>query len=108
VEVHGAEELDRALASGARIVGVNNRDLATFRTSLDTTFALLARIPVGTVVVSESGIRTAEDAERLGAEGVHAILVGEAILKHPDPAAHARALSTCRRGERASAERTNV
>jgi indole-3-glycerol phosphate synthase len=97
VEVHDAGELDRALASGARIVGVNNRDLATFRTSLDTTFSLLDMIPAGTVVVSESGIRSAEDVTRLGGEGVHAVLVGEALLKHADPVAQTRALSACAR-----------
>ena len=93
VEVHSAPELDRALASGARIVGINNRDLADFRTSLDTTFGLLARIPAGVVIVSESGIRTPEDVERLGGDGVHAVLVGEALLKNEDPGAQARALS---------------
>ena len=93
VEAHGADELERALASGARVVGINNRDLTTFRTTLETTFSLLHQIPADVVVVSESGIRTAADVERLGREGVHAVLVGEALLREPDPAAAARALA---------------
>ena len=92
VEVHDRDELSRALDSGARIVGINHRDLATFRASLDTTFELLGSIPAGTLTVSESGIRTAADVERLGKEGVHAVLVGEALLRDEDPAAAARAL----------------
>lgn len=103
VEVHDEGELDRALASGARVVGINNRDLATFRTSLDTTFGLLSRIPAGTVVVSESGIRTPEDVERLGREGVHGVLVGEALLREPDPGEAARALAGRPRRERVGA-----
>ena len=100
VEVHGEGELDRAAGSGARVIGVNNRDLATFRTSLDHTFALLKLIRPGAVVVSESGIRTADDVDRLGAEGVHAVLVGEALLREADPAAAAAALAGRARSER--------
>jgi indole-3-glycerol phosphate synthase len=101
VEVHDAPELERALASGARVVGVNNRDLSTFRTALAHTFALLPMIPTGVTVVSESGIRTAADVDGLGAEGVHAVLVGEALLREPDPGAAARALAGRPRRERA-------
>jgi indole-3-glycerol phosphate synthase len=103
VEVHGADELQRALASGARLVGVNNRDLTTFRTTLDHTFALLPSIPADVTVVSESGIRTAADVDRLGSEGVHAVLVGEALLREPDPGAAARGLAGRPRRERVRA-----
>ena len=91
---------DLATGSGARVVGINNRDLATFRTSLDHTFALLPRIPAGVTVVSESGIRTPDDVARLGAGGVHAVLVGEALLRELDPGAAAAALAGQPRRER--------
>ncbi len=85
VEVHDARELDRALESGASIVGVNNRDLRTFTTSLQVTLDLLPSIPPECVLVSESGIRSGEDVERLGAAGVDAVLVGESLLRSEDP-----------------------
>ena len=85
VEVHGAEELDRALACGAEVVGINNRDLSTFRTDLAVTEGLLNRLPADAVVVSESGIREGADTVRLGRAGVDAVLVGESILRAPDP-----------------------
>lgn len=100
VEVHDAAELERALDSGASLVGINNRDLATFRTSLDHTFALLPGLGAGVTVVSESGIRTAADVDRLGAEGVHAVLVGESLLREDDSAAAARSLAGRPRRER--------
>ena len=103
VEVHDAPELARALASGARLVGVNNRDLTTFRTELERTFELLAMIPSTVTIVSESGIRTPADVDRLGAEGVHAVLVGEALLREQDPGAAARALAGRPRRERVRA-----
>lgn len=103
VEVHGESELERALASGARVVGVNNRDLTTFRTALAQTFDLLPLVPSDVVVVSESGIRTAADVDRLGAEGVHGVLVGEALLRAPDPGVAARALTGRARRERVRA-----
>lgn len=106
VEAHSGDEVERALASGARIVGINNRDLATFRTTLDTTFELLPRIPADVVVVSESGIRSSEDVDRLGGAGVDAVLVGESLLKHADPGAHARALAA--RPRRRRAEQANA
>lgn len=99
VEVHDASELERALASGARVLGVNNRDLATFTTDLDVTLRLLDRVPPETLVVSESGIRSPADVERLGGAGVHAVLVGESLLRLP-PArrgAAVRALAGVRR-----------
>ena len=103
VEAHDAAEVERALASGARVLGINNRDLDTFRTTLETTFAALEGIPSDVAVVSESGIRTPADVERLGRAGVHAVLVGEALLREPDPGAAARALAGRPRRERALA-----
>jgi indole-3-glycerol phosphate synthase len=99
VEAHDAAEVRRALDSGARIVGINNRDLATFTTRLETTLELLGEVPEDVVVVSESGIRERGDVQRLGAAGVHAVLVGEALLRSPDPGAAAAALAgVARRG----------
>ncbi|MEX1257069.1 MAG: indole-3-glycerol phosphate synthase TrpC [Gemmatimonadota bacterium] len=92
VEAHDGEELERALASGASLVGINNRDLRNFTTRLETTLDLLERVPEGIVLVSESGIRTSDDVRRLGARGVHAVLVGESLLRAPDPGAAAREL----------------
>ena len=83
-EVHTPEELDRALASGADLVGVNNRDLRSFTVSLETTFDLLRSVPADTVVVSESGIAETADVTRLDAAGVDGILVGEGLLRHAD------------------------
>lgn len=97
VEAHDAEEVDRALASGARILGINNRDLATFRTTLEVTFGLLDRIPDDILLVSESGIHAGEDAVRLAAAGVDAVLVGEALVRAGSGAAAlARELSAPR------------
>ena len=93
VEVHDRTELARALAAGAELVGINNRDLATFRTDLGTTLELLEEVPEDVLVVSESGIRGPQDAMALGAAGVDAILVGETLLRAPDPQAMARSLA---------------
>jgi indole-3-glycerol phosphate synthase len=101
VETHDARELERAVAIGARIVGINNRDLSTFRTDLAVTEGLLNRLPADTVVVSESGIRDGGDVERLGRAGVDAVLVGESLLKAPDPAAKVAELAAARRHEAA-------
>lgn len=84
VEVHDGAELARAKAAGARLIGVNNRDLRTFETTLETTFALLEQMPEGAVVVSESGIERRGEVERLAAAGVDAILVGEALMREAD------------------------
>jgi len=84
VEVHDAPELERALAAGAAIVGINNRNLATLKVDVGTTYALRARVPPGTIVVSESGQRTRADLERLAAAGVDAVLIGEAIMRSAD------------------------
>jgi len=93
VEVHDRSELRRALDAGARIVGINNRDLSTFETTIGTTLELAREVPEGVTLVSESGIRGAEDVGRLGAEGVDAVLVGEALLRAASPAEKSRELS---------------
>jgi indole-3-glycerol phosphate synthase len=87
VECHTAAELDTALGAGARLIGINNRDLATFETRIDTTLALLPRIPPGPIVVSESGFFTAADVRRVVAAGAHAVLVGEGLVRAHDVAA---------------------
>ncbi|MCS7207282.1 MAG: indole-3-glycerol phosphate synthase TrpC [Dehalococcoidia bacterium] len=92
VEVHTEAEMERALAAGAEIIGINNRDLHTFHTDLAVTERLAPRVPRGKVVVSESGIATRQDVVRVQRAGVHAILVGEALVTSPDPAAKIREL----------------
>jgi indole-3-glycerol phosphate synthase len=92
VEVHDVTELDRALASGAEIVGVNNRNLHTFEVTLETSLRLAERIPEGIVKVSESGIHSASDVKTLQAAGFQAFLVGEHLMKSADPAAALREL----------------
>jgi len=87
VEVHGEAELAWALAAGATFVGINNRDLATFAVSLDTTERLAGLVPGGVLVVAESGIRSRADVERMRRAGAHAVLVGEAFMEQPDPGA---------------------
>ena len=85
IEVHDAHELERALKLNARLIGINNRNLRTFETRLDTTLDLLTRIPAGRIVVTESGIQAQADVARMRAAGVHAFLVGEAFMKAADP-----------------------
>jgi indole-3-glycerol phosphate synthase len=87
VEVHDASELERAAALGAVLIGVNNRDLRDFSVELERTFELLGAMPAGAIVVSESGIRDASDLARLGDAGVHAVLIGEGLMRSTDPAA---------------------
>jgi len=86
-EIHTEAELDRAVGHGARIIGVNNRDLAIFRTDLGLSEHLIPRFPAEVTAVSESGIFTAADARRVRAAGAHAVLVGEALMRAADPAA---------------------
>lgn len=86
-EVHNEAELERALRHGARLIGVNNRDLAAFTTDLALSERLIPRIAPEAVAVGESGVFTGADAARLRAAGAHAVLVGEALMKAPDPAA---------------------
>ncbi len=87
VEVHDEDQLDRALATGAACVGVNNRDLRTLRSDLGVFARLRRLIPDGVVSVAESGVRGPDDVRRLVGEGADAVLVGEALMRHPDPAA---------------------
>lgn len=101
VEVHDRRELVRALEAGAGVMGINNRDLATFTTDLDTTLTLLEALPADMVVVSESGVRTPEDVVRLGASGVDAILVGETLLREKDAGEAAASLAGHPKGARA-------
>jgi indole-3-glycerol phosphate synthase len=92
VEVHNRRELDAAIASGAEILGVNNRNLHTFEVTLDTSLALAEHIPAGVVRVSESGIHNASDVARLRSAGYTAFLVGEHLMKSGDPAEALRQL----------------
>ncbi|GIX31457.1 MAG: indole-3-glycerol phosphate synthase [Porticoccaceae bacterium] len=92
VEVHDRRELERALELESPLVGINNRDLRTFHTSLQTTLGLLPSIPPPRIVVAESGIRRPEEVAVLRARGVGAFLVGEAFMRAPDPGAALRAL----------------
>jgi indole-3-glycerol phosphate synthase len=92
VEVHDAAELEAAAALGAGLIGINNRDLKTFRTDLATTERLAPRAPAGARLVSESGIATRADVARVAAAGAHAILVGEALSRSGSPAAKIREL----------------
>lgn len=92
VEVHSERELDGALRSAPTLLGINNRDLRTFDTSLETTLSLLAQVPEGTTVVTESGIRTREDIRRMRDAGVDAFLVGEAFMRASDPGRQLREL----------------
>jgi indole-3-glycerol phosphate synthase len=91
VEVHTGAELDRVLETlgetGADAIGVNNRDLRTFEVRLETSLELVSRIPAGVVRVAESGISTADDLVRLRAAGFDAFLVGESLMRRPDPGA---------------------
>lgn len=92
VEVHDGAELERALQLNLPLVGINNRDLRSFQTTLQTTLDLLSRIPPHVTVVTESGILTADDVALMQRHGVHAFLVGEAFMRAPDPGAELRRL----------------
>ena len=94
IEVHDATELDRAMpiAGPGILLGINNRNLRTFETTLDTTVSLLERIEGGRMVVTESGIHTRADVARMREAGVHAFLVGEAFMRAEDPGARLEAL----------------
>lgn len=85
VEVHNGEELDLALQLETPLLGINNRNLRTFDVTLDTTLGLLARIPAGKIVVTESGIFTADDVKLMRKNNVHTFLVGEAFMRQSDP-----------------------
>jgi indole-3-glycerol phosphate synthase len=92
VEVHTRQELDRALNAGARIVGVNNRDLKTLNVRIETSYELIDHIPNGCTAVAESGLRNHADLKDLRAAGFDAFLVGERLMEAPDPAAALQAL----------------
>ncbi|WP_163575078.1 indole-3-glycerol phosphate synthase TrpC [Halomonas faecis] len=85
VEVHDAQELERALALGIDLVGINNRNLHTFDTRLETTLELLPRIPVDVTVITESGIHTRDDVLRMREHDVHGFLVGETFMREAEP-----------------------
>lgn len=94
IELYDPQNLPRVLQTGTRLVGINNRDLRTFVTSLEHTFDLLKDIPDGVLLVSESGIRTHEDICRLRDAGVGGVLVGETLMRQPDIAAAVKLLMT--------------
>ena len=93
VEVHDAQELERALAIGARLVGINNRNLKTFAVDLDTTLRLAPLVPEEVVLVGESGIFTRDHVQTMANAGVDAVLVGESLIVQADRAAAVRALT---------------
>ncbi|MGH2405765.1 MAG: indole-3-glycerol phosphate synthase TrpC, partial [bacterium] len=91
-EVHTQAQVDDVLTAGARVIGINNRDLRTLGVDLGTTARLRPRIPEGVAVISESGIETVEDIVRVCSTGVDAVLVGAALMASADPASHLRRL----------------
>jgi indole-3-glycerol phosphate synthase len=93
VEVHDPAELELALAAGARIVGINNRDLTTLQVDTRRTFELLPSVPPGTLVVAESGFRSRAEVQELAEAGVDAVLIGEALMRSPDVEAACRELT---------------
>ncbi|MBZ0299056.1 MAG: indole-3-glycerol phosphate synthase TrpC [Anaerolineae bacterium] len=97
VEVHQEDELDRALKLGARVIGINNRDLKTFQVDLATTARLAKQVPEAVTLVAESGIMNAGDVRRMGQLGAHAVLVGESLVKSGDMAASVSAYSSQKR-----------
>jgi len=96
VEVHDERELAWAAEAGATLIGVNNRDLATFTVSLETTERLARLAPPDALLVAESGIRSAGDVRRMAAAGARAVLVGEAFMERPDPGAALAEWLACR------------
>jgi len=84
VEAHDEAEIDRALRAGARIIGVNNRDLKTFTVDVENSLRLRRLVPPEVLFVSESGIRTHEDIQKLCQSGVNAVLIGETLMRAPD------------------------
>lgn len=97
VEVHSASELESALAAGARIVGVNSRDLDTLRIDVDAASSLVASVPADRIAIAESGMTTVADVERAAAAGADAVLVGTALSAAADPAAQVAAFAGVRR-----------
>lgn len=103
VEVHDEEELQRALAAGAKLVGVNNRDLRTLKTDLATSELLLPQVPSAVFAISESGMHDANDLHRVRLAGARGFLIGESLVRAADPAATLGALKTALRSETAGA-----
>ncbi|MGH7466416.1 MAG: indole-3-glycerol phosphate synthase TrpC [Longimicrobiales bacterium] len=103
VEAHDANEVERALAAGARVLGINNRDLSNFQTDSQTAMKLLSAIPSDVIVVAESGVRGRADVERYGAAGFHAVLIGETLMRAREPAAAAASFVGCARASRVAA-----
>lgn len=100
VEAHDGAEVERGLAAGAGLLGINNRNLQTFETRIDVTLSLAAGVPPGVVLVSESGIHTAADVRSVGEKGVDAVLVGESLLRQEDPEVGVNALVGRRKAPR--------
>jgi indole-3-glycerol phosphate synthase len=92
VEVHDQVELGRALQAGAEVIGINNRDLRDFTVDVQRTSRLIGKVPAGTVVVSESGITSPQQLRALEQQGADAVLVGESLMRAPDPEAALLAL----------------
>ena len=92
VEIHDEGELDKAIESGSKIIGINNRDLKTFDVSLETSFRLCKLIPRGKIVVSESGISSSDDIKRLKSAGINVLLIGETFMRAPEPGEELRRL----------------
>jgi indole-3-glycerol phosphate synthase len=99
VEVHTSEEVRRAMSTGARIIGVNNRDLRTFRTSLKTSERLIAEAPRDRIMISESGLQNPKSLRDLRALGYRGFLIGEALMRTPDPEATLRDFIAAAEGE---------
>lgn len=98
VEVHNEDEMERALRLGAKLIGINNRDLKTFHVDLETTSCLADMVSDDVVLVAESGIKTADDVKRMGQLGAHAVLVGESLVMSDDMVQSVRAFSSQARG----------
>ncbi|MEO1000567.1 MAG: indole-3-glycerol-phosphate synthase TrpC, partial [Pseudomonadota bacterium] len=92
IEVHNGEELDRALQMRSELIGINNRDLNTFETRLETTEVLAPRIPPGRRIVAESGLSTPADLARLASVGARSFLIGESLMRQADVTAATRAI----------------
>lgn len=102
VEVHTSQELRRAVNAGAKIIGVNNRDLSTFQVSLSTSEHLIAEAPPGKIMISESGLQSADALLHLHQLGFHGFLIGEALMRAPDPGAALRDLVAAVEGSRST------
>jgi indole-3-glycerol phosphate synthase len=102
VEVHGSDELKRAVNAGAKIIGVNNRDLATFRVSLKTSERLIARAPRDKIMISESGLHSTDSLLHLHQLGFRGFLIGEALMRAPDPETALRDLVAAAEGRQST------